>query len=151
MMQQDAVVIPMAVIQICLQAVRQDLCGHAGGVASLLLRSKRHLAQLGAKPDLPKLLILGDCDQFSSLASLHKIFTPEQHFTEQQNEAYMDQSKTTIVTMHGSDHFFLSQRAEVAKKIMQYCVNLVNVDVHKRHAGSAGKSLSLRDSPHLEL
>lgn len=92
------------------------------GSASFLLRSKRHLAELRTRPDLPKLLILGDHDQFSSLASMQKVFEPHKQKAGMQNNPQSQLPCTTIDTMAHCDHFFANQRPELAKKVLSFCV-----------------------------
>lgn len=93
------------------------------GSASFLLRSKRHLAELRTRPDLPKLLILGDHDQFSSLASMQKVFEPDKQKAGMQNTPQSQLPYTIIETMAHCDHFFASQRSELAKKVLSFCVS----------------------------
>ncbi|DBA69268.1 TPA: hypothetical protein ACH3X2_013005 [Trebouxia sp. C0005] len=94
---------------------------NAGGLASLFLRTKRHLSQL--PPILPKMLILGDRDQFSSVASLQKVFGSEQSSRNLQDLA-VPQTKhipACIVLMTDCDHFYINQRREMAEKVLHFC------------------------------
>jgi len=93
----------------------------AGGLASFFLRTKRHLSQL--PPNLPKMLILGDRDQFSSVASLQKVFGSEQSGRKQQELAVpqTEHSPACFVLMTDCDHFYINQRKEMAEKVFHFC------------------------------
>ena len=100
----------------------------------MLLRTKRHLAELSTRPHLPKLLVLGDHDQFSSLASLQKVFKPKkQNSGQQDSTADSSLSKVAVDTMTDCDHFYLRQRAELAKKVLYFCENVVQEERSNSH------------------
>lgn len=107
------------------------------GSLSFFLRSKRHLAELSARPDLPKLLILGDRDQFSSLASLQKVFEPHKQKAGLQAGANSDLDYTVVETMADCDHFFATSRSELAKKVLAFCVR-----AHEEAKGSHSQNSS---------
>ncbi len=92
----------------------------AGGLASFFLRTKRHLS---LPPNLPKMLILGDRDQFSSVASLQKVFGSEQSGRKQQELAVpqTEHSPACFVLMTDCDHFYINQRKEMAEKVLLFC------------------------------
>ena len=90
------------------------------------------MAQLSIRPDLPKMLILGKHDQFSSLASLEKVFQPHKHkagLSETPNSKLPD---TVVETMADCDHFFASHRSALAKKVLCFCDN-AHKDAGKTH------------------
>lgn len=93
----------------------------AGGVASLFLRTRRHLSQLD--PSLPKMLILGDQDQFSSAASLQKVFGTQQADTEQHVTAELQIQPVPVcfVLMSDCDHFFVNHWKQMAERVLQFC------------------------------
>lgn len=93
------------------------------GSASFFLRSKRHLAELSTRPDLPKLLILGNRDQFSSLTSMQKVFEPHKQKAGWQDTPNSELDHTVIETMVDCDHFFANQRSELAKRVLSFCIN----------------------------
>ena len=94
------------------------------GTASYFLRSKRYLAELSIRPDLPKLLILGDHDQFSSLISLQKVFEPHKQKAGLQDTPNSELDYTVVETMAECDHFFATQRSALAKRVLSFCVSL---------------------------
>lgn len=97
-----------------------------GSVASFFLRSKRHLAELRIRPDLPKMLILGDHDQFSSLSGLQKVFQLRKQKAGLQTPDSM-LGFIRMETMADCDHFFANHRAELAQKIMHFCASAYEV------------------------
>ena len=119
--------------------VRQSnrlLC--TGSVASFCLRSKRHLAELRIRPDLPKFLILGDHDQFSSLSGLQKVF----QLHKQKAGLHTPDSTlafTRMETMADCDHFFANHRSELAQKIMSFCAS-ANEVANQRGTSHSGYS-----------
>lgn len=92
-----------------------------GGLASFFLRTKRHLSQL--PPILPKMLILGDRDQFSSVSSLQKVFGSEQSSRKLQDLAVpqTEHIPACFVLMTDCDHFYINERKEMAEKVLQFC------------------------------
>ena len=92
----------------------------AGGVASFFLRTKRHLASLNTLPSLAKMLVLGDKDQFSSVRSLQGFLTSHPQ-TIGPSTAHMP-CAAKLVVMRDCDHFFVHHRTELAKLILQFCV-----------------------------
>ena len=94
---------------------------NAGGLASFFLRTKRHLSQL--PPILPKMLILGDRDQFSSVSSLQRVFGSEQSSRKLQDLAVpqTEHIPACFVLMTDCDHFYINQRKEMAEKVLQFC------------------------------
>ena len=79
------------------------------------------------------MLVLGDHDQFSSLASLQKVFRPRKQNTGQQDSIADSISPNIIVdTMIDCDHFYLRQRAELAKKVLYFCANVVQEEKNNR-------------------
>ena len=92
------------------------------GSASFFLRSKRHLAELSIRPDLPKLLILGEHDQFSSLTSLQKVLKAHKQKAGLQDIPNSELDYTVIETMADCDHFFASKRSELANRVLSFCV-----------------------------
>lgn len=93
----------------------------AGGVASLFLRTKRHLSQLD--PSLPKMLILGDQDQFSSASSMQKVFRTQQADATQYVNAELQIQPVPVcfVLMTDCDHFFVNHRKQMAERVLQFC------------------------------
>lgn len=92
-----------------------------GGLASFFWRTKRHLSQL--PPILPKMLILGDRDQFSSVSSLQRVFGSEQSSRKLQDLAVpqTEHIPACFVLMTDCDHFYINQRKEMAEKVLQFC------------------------------
>lgn len=92
-----------------------------GSLASFFLRTKRHLSQL--PPILPKMLILGDRDQFSSVASLQKVFKFEQSGRKRQDLAVpqTEHIPACLELMTECDHFYINHRKEMAEKVLRFC------------------------------
>lgn len=110
------------------ELVRQSGClVCTGSVASFCLRSKRHLAELSIRPDLPKMLILGDHDQFSSLSGLQKVFQLRKQKAGLQETPDSMLACTCMETIADCDHFFANHRPELAQKIMYFCASMCEV------------------------
>ena len=95
----------------------------AGSIASFCLRSSRHLAELSTRSDLPKMLIFGDRDQFSSLSGLQKVFKPHKQIAGLQEVPCSSRPCTHMEIMAECDHFFVNHRSELAKKVMHFCAS----------------------------
>ena len=119
---------------------------YAGGVASFCLRTKRHLSRLSLRPSLPKMLILGDRDQFSSIESLEKMFTMQSGTTRHVvNMTTPTQPHAAhIELMSDCDHFFSKHRAELAGKVVHFC--LEHAQPNQRATQWAG-SVAAPDAP----
>ena len=100
-----------------------SLC-RAGRVASLFLRSKRHLSQLALQPELPKLLVLGQHDQFSSVRSLRQVVNGwgPQHMPGHPNHD-TSEHLVEVTLLPGCDHFYVHQRSDLAGRVLHFCLH----------------------------
>lgn len=99
----------------------------AGRLASTFLRTQRHISKLASRPELPKLFVMGDQDQFSSPASLHQtVHRLQLAGSRELTSSAEDQQacrSSVVEVMPGCDHFYVCQRRELALCVLQFSLD----------------------------